>query len=77
MGKKLGLDDLYKSIGVFKMKISATDMETSMSTEVQVESKENGRIAIPARAFANYKLTDEQRGQYLITTYGKIIFNNI
>jgi DNA-directed RNA polymerase subunit beta' len=37
----------------------------------------HSRIAIPAKAFANYKLTDEQRGQYLITTYGKIIFNDI
>ncbi|MDB5005119.1 MAG: dnaN, partial [Mucilaginibacter sp.] len=29
--------------------ISATDLQTSMTTSLTVESKENGRIAIPSR----------------------------
>jgi DNA polymerase-3 subunit beta len=43
------LEDFLFEIQDGKMKIFATDMETSMSTEVNVESKENGKIAIPAR----------------------------
>ena len=31
------------------MSVFATDLETSMSTELKVESKDNGRIAVPAR----------------------------
>ena len=37
----------------------------------------HARIALPAKNFPLFKLTNEQREQYLITTYGKLIFNNI
>ena len=37
----------------------------------------HARIALPARNFPLFKLTDAQRDQYLITTYGKLIFNAI
>ncbi|XMB86672.1 DNA-directed RNA polymerase subunit beta' [Mycoplasmatota bacterium WC44] len=37
----------------------------------------HSRIAVPAKSFTNFKLTDEQREKYLITTYGKLIFNDI
>src|ERR1700759_857164 len=43
------LEDFLGEIKSGKMTISATDLETSMSTELKVESKDNGRIAIPAR----------------------------
>ncbi len=37
----------------------------------------HSRIAIPAKQFKFNKFSDEQLGKYLITTYGKIIFNSI
>jgi len=37
----------------------------------------HSRVAIPAKEFPNNKFSDEQREQYLVTTYGKIIFNAI
>jgi len=37
----------------------------------------HSRIAVPAKIFDEHKLTDEQRGKYLVTTYGKLIFNEI
>ncbi len=35
------------------------------------------RIVIPAKALNNDRFTEEQKQKYLITTYGKIIFNTI
>lgn len=43
------LEDFLFDIEGGKLKVSATDLETSMTTSLDVESKENGRIAIPAR----------------------------
>lgn len=43
------LEDFLFDIKEGKMKVLATDMETFMSTEVAIESKEEGKIAIPAR----------------------------
>lgn len=43
------LEDFLFEIQGGKLTIYATDLETSMSTEVRVESKDNGRIAIPAK----------------------------
>ncbi len=43
------LEDFLMELKDGKMLISATDLETSMSTEVMVESKDNGKIAIPAK----------------------------
>ena len=37
----------------------------------------HSRIAVPARSFVNFRMTDEQREKYLVTTYGKLIFNEI
>ncbi len=37
----------------------------------------HSRIVILANQFPNSKFTQEQKNKYLITTYGKIIFNNI
>jgi DNA polymerase-3 subunit beta len=43
------LEDFLFSIHSGKLTVFATDLETSMSTELKVEAKDNGRIAIPAR----------------------------
>ncbi len=43
------LEDFLFDIQQQTLRISATDLETSMSTELPVEAKEEGRIAIPAR----------------------------
>lgn len=43
------LEDFMFEIKGGNLTAFATDLETSMSTELKVESKENGRIAIPAR----------------------------
>lgn len=43
------LEDFLFDIKGGKLTVYATDLETSMSTTLEVESKEDGRIAIPAR----------------------------
>jgi len=43
------LEDFLFEIKNGKMTVFATDLETSMSTELNVESKDNVRIAIPAK----------------------------
>ena len=43
------LEDFLFEIKGGNLTVFATDLETSMSTELKVESKENGKIAIPAR----------------------------
>lgn len=43
------LEDFLFHIEGGKLKVFATDLETSMSTELDVEAKEDFRIAIPAR----------------------------
>jgi DNA polymerase-3 subunit beta len=43
------LEDFLFEIKAGKLGVFATDLETSMSTELSVEAKDNGRIAIPAR----------------------------
>ena len=43
------LEDFLFDIKKGKVTVFATDLETSMSTELEVEAKESGRIAIPAK----------------------------
>ncbi len=43
------LEDFLFEIKDGRLSILTTDLETSMSTELKVEAKDNGRIAIPAR----------------------------
>jgi len=43
------LEDFLFEINGGNLTVFATDLETSMSTELKVEAKDNGRIAIPAR----------------------------
>lgn len=43
------LEDFLFEIKNGRLTVFATDLETSMSTELKVEAQENGRIAIPAR----------------------------
>ena len=37
----------------------------------------HSRIAIPARALKKESFTEEQNKKYLLTTVGKVIFNNM
>lgn len=43
------LDNFLFDILVGELKVSASDLETTMNTKLSVESKEAGRIAIPAK----------------------------
>jgi DNA polymerase-3 subunit beta len=43
------LEDFLFEIKNGNLTVFATDLETSMSTELKVEAKDAGRIAIPAR----------------------------
>jgi len=43
------LENFLFEITEGKLKITASDLQTSMITEIEVESKESGNIAIPAR----------------------------
>ncbi len=43
------LEDFLFQIEDGKLTVFATDLETSMSTDVEVEGKENGKVAIPAK----------------------------
>lgn len=43
------LEDFLFDIQGNKLSIFATDLETSMSTEVNIESKDTGKVAIPAK----------------------------
>jgi DNA polymerase III subunit beta len=43
------LEDFLFDIKDGKISVFATDLETSMITQLEVEAKENGRIAIPAK----------------------------
>ncbi len=43
------LEDFLFEIKDGKLNILSTDLETSMSTELKIDAKDNGRIAIPAR----------------------------
>ncbi|MCS6818518.1 MAG: DNA polymerase III subunit beta [Chitinophagales bacterium] len=43
------LEDFLFDIKGNKLTVHATDLETSISTNINIESKENGRVAIPAK----------------------------
>lgn len=43
------LEDFLFKVDKGKLTIFATDLETSMSTELEIESQENGLVAIPAK----------------------------
>lgn len=48
--------------------------------EISYENKEIGlhtRILVPAKSLSDFYFTKEQQDAYLITTYGKLIFNTI
>ena len=43
------LEDFLFELKGGRLTVFATDLETSMSTELEIDSKDNGRIAIPAK----------------------------
>ena len=45
------LDNILFEISDNHLTISASDLETTMSTSLKVESDENGSLAIPAKHF--------------------------
>jgi len=76
------LDNFLFEIDKNQLKISASDLETTMTTIIAIESKDTGNIAVPARllvdtlkAFADQPLTfnidDKKYGIEIISDYGK------
>ncbi len=76
------LDNFLFDIDKNELKISASDLETTMTTVVGIESKDSGNIAVPAKllletlkTFADQPLTftiDEKKfGIEIISDYGK------
>ncbi len=76
------LDNFLFEIDKGSLKISASDLETTMTTVITVESKDSGSIAVPAKllldtlkTFADQPLTfsidDKKFGIEIISDYGK------
>ncbi|MFL5762683.1 MAG: DNA polymerase III subunit beta [Bacteroidia bacterium] len=76
------LDNFLFEIEKGQLKISASDLETTMNTTLSIESKDSGSIAVPARllvdtlkTFADQPLTftidDKKYGIEIISDYGK------
>lgn len=76
------LDNFLFEIDKTSLKISASDLETTMTTIIAVESKDSGSIAVPAKllldtlkTFAEQPLTfsidDKKYGIEIISDYGK------
>lgn len=76
------LDNFLFEIDKNQLKISASDLETTMNTIIAIESKDTGSIAIPARllvdtlkTFADQPLTfsidDKKYSIEIISDYGK------
>lgn len=76
------LDNFLFEIDKNQLKISASDLETTMTTVIGVESKDTGTIAVPAKllldtlkTFADQPLTfsidDAKFGIEIISDYGK------
>lgn len=76
------LDNFLFEVDKNQLKISASDLETTMNTTISVESKDTGNIAVPARllldtlkTFADQPLTfsidTKKFGIEIISDYGK------
>jgi DNA polymerase-3 subunit beta len=76
------LDNFLFDIDKNQLKISASDLETTMSTVIAIESKDSGAIAVPAKllletlkTFADQPLTfnidDQKFGIEIVSDYGK------
>jgi DNA polymerase III subunit beta len=76
------LDNFLFEVSTDQLKISASDLETTISTSISIESKDTGSIAIPAKllldtlkTFADQPLTfvtdDEKFNVEIISDYGK------
>jgi len=76
------LEDFLFSISENKLTISATDLETSISTTIDVMSDANGMVAIPARILLDtlkalpeqpitFTIDDENFGIQITSAYGK------
>ena len=76
------LDNFLFEIDKNQLKISASDLETTMNTIIAIESKDTGSIAVPAKllldtlkTFADQPLTfnidDKKLGIEIVSDYGK------
>ncbi|TVR82345.1 MAG: DNA polymerase III subunit beta [Chitinophagaceae bacterium] len=76
------LEDFLFNLQDGKLHLTATDIDTSMSTEINVESKSNGKIAIPAKMLleilkslpeqpVNFNIDEESFSVELKSEYGK------
>ena len=76
------LDNFLFEIDKNQLKISASDLETTMNTIIAIESKDTGNIAVPAKllldtlkTFADQPLTfnidDKKFGIEIVSDYGK------
>lgn len=76
------LDNFLFEINKNQLKVSASDLETTMTTMIAIESKDTGNIAVPAKllldtlkTFADQPLTfnidDSKYGIEIISDYGK------
>ncbi|MCX6180542.1 MAG: DNA polymerase III subunit beta [Bacteroidetes bacterium] len=76
------LDNFLFNIDEGNLTISASDLEITMSTQLQIESKEKGKVAIPAKllidtlkTFPDHPLTfsinKENFGVEILSDYGK------
>jgi DNA polymerase-3 subunit beta len=76
------LEDFLFSIASNKLSISATDLETSISTEIEVMSDADGSVAVPAKILLEtlkalpqqpitFSINDENFGIEITSAYGK------
>jgi DNA polymerase-3 subunit beta len=76
------LEDFLFSITSNKLSISATDLETSISTEIEVMSDADGAVAVPAKILLEtlkalpqqpitFSINDENFGIEITSAYGK------
>ena len=76
------LEDFLFTIAENKLTIAATDLETSISTQIDVMSDANGTVAVPARILLDtlkalpeqpitFSIDDENFGIQITSAYGK------
>ncbi|MFT4759714.1 MAG: DNA polymerase-3 subunit beta [Paraglaciecola sp.] len=76
------LEDFLFTIAENKLTIAATDLETSISTQIDVMSDANGMVAVPARILLDtlkalpeqpitFSINDENFGIEITSAYGK------
>ncbi len=76
------LEDFLFTIGAGKLKVAATDLETSITTELEVRSEGEGSVAVPAKILLEtlkalpdqpitFDIDDSNFGIQITSAYGK------